>query len=1111
MQGTVAASPPPRLRLTIDPTESGVCRTIAVPKGKEGLDHARLRPAPRVAPSPGHLEIAPTTAAHPVREDIFGLSIHRSTPPSRCGLRGDGPRRRPRGAHSVTRWAVLVAILACAAVGGASAQVQPDSPYSPPIAGGWEPVSSLGQPPRWKGFGRLGYGIDRSGSDAAGPQGAIGVYTDLFNPVYGALGLGLQAYVGQRGEGFDAGGQLHLESPATFLHVGIDWSARFGRLKPTLGVQFPVARGGWPVRGGQIRVDWQPSRAQSVVLSLTVPIRRPLEGRTRSRAVDVELPRPPGVDRASLPDAATPLGAAVLEVRQSMEWLGGLHSFFWLTDVATLGYQDMVAETREALSDFRSRLDERASILPDRATYGREVEHYHQSLERAFGLALGGPADSAAVRGRTLADEARRFVLEEVLLPYNRTVGQYKQPDRLDGLAARARARFIAWIELEHPVGNAFRSDVVAVLDAWLGELSALRGRMAELKRDTRMHWIPLALALRTNEHEHQEQIDRLIETALGQSFEGGNTVAEIDATSFQTELTRSIRETESYHVLWIHDYRGWNDSGAPDRTAFEQSTEGYLAALLAAVQRYDATGRLPVFIVMVDQYFYEGNYGRLWFDLLEDPLRHRTALRIPDMQLRVQGLQDSLRAAVAGSRRLQADAEAFGQRWINQVVKVHVNITNPSDFTFRSRRLLRRGPPIGADNLMRDHRKIVIRDVAEDAPERGEVILAGVGVGELYASPTWDDRAMIIRGPAAVRAKTAAREVLERHGLTGRALPAPLRPAPRRADHAEVVATLERAGATARVMQAHNRTGWGSKDATFLQMLLYDLAPAGTVIYVPDSLWTSYEWMAQLVSAALRGCRVYVVAPTLENAPSAGFPVMVATQDLMARLTIVADVFGDVIEEAGGELRVGLYSRKAPLDDLSGLLVDVDTTFAANSFLRDLYPLSEEAGSVLRRLQDRGLGEQGSTSSGADASERVPKLHRKTQLIVSGAVLSALSRSPALPEFLESSLADTPSGPGWQSDLLRSEFERMTSEGSLGSPVLYYLSGSINKNVRSMALDGEVMAAVAGPWALQGYLDFLLLSGGVSWVRSPDEVAALIPPFSGWRRPTTRWLYRVL
>jgi len=48
---------------------------------------------------------------------------------------------------------------------------------------------------------------------------------------------------------------------------------------------------------------------------------------------------------------------------------------------------------------------------------------------------------------------------------------------------------------------------------------------------------------------------------------------------------------------------------------------------------------------------------------------------------------------------------------------------------------------------------------------------------------------------------------------------------------------------------------------------------PPGSLIVMPDSIWTHEPWAAHLVGAALRGCHVYVIAPAVPNAPSAGFP----------------------------------------------------------------------------------------------------------------------------------------------------------------------------------------------------------------------------------------------
>jgi phosphatidylserine/phosphatidylglycerophosphate/cardiolipin synthase-like enzyme len=76
---------------------------------------------------------------------------------------------------------------------------------------------------------------------------------------------------------------------------------------------------------------------------------------------------------------------------------------------------------------------------------------------------------------------------------------------------------------------------------------------------------------------------------------------------------------------------------------------------------------------------------------------------------------------------------------------------------------------------------------------------------------------------------------------------------------------------------------------------------------------------------------------------------------------------------------------------------------------------------------------------------------------------------------------------------------------------VMYYTTGSLNMNVRSMALDGEVVGIVEGPWALAPFADFLLFSGAVTWVEGLDDVERLLPPFGTFKRRLGRWLHRLL
>ncbi len=963
---------------------------------------------------------------------------------------------------------------------------------------------------------------------------SLGVYRDLASPIYAVLGVSGEVYGGQRGDRVDGGARFSLESPALGLHTGIDWNAPGRRVDWSVGFSLPVRRGGFFTRGGELRAAYLPGRSHSFSVSATLPLRQPLAGRTRPRAVDVELPRAPVRAQPFRLPAGGATAEAVREVIDAMRVLFAIAHTFWLIEDESLGYEQSVREWREVLGGFRSELDGLDRGGDGTTLHGVLTEQYHAALDRSFGFALGASdPGEAEVRGRALADLARRMALEEVLLPYNRTIGRYKQPDRLDGLLARARARWNAEVQLRPPLGAGPSElmEAAAVLDTWLSEIERLRGELERLTGDSRMHWLPMALVLREEEHRTAEQIEALVELALGRGFEPGNAVLAINAPQFQLELLRTLRETESHHVLWLHDIRGEDAWGGPDHTGFHLATEGYLRALLDAVRGYDETGRLPLFTIVLDQHFYELNDGRRWMTLLERPLEHR--VRLPrawsEMEEVLGALQDSLRTAVEGSARLQAERDAFGPHWIEQVVKVHVNVTNPSDLSFRSRRLL--GPPLGADNLLRDHRKVILRDVFEDEPGRGEVILAGVGVGDHYATATWEDRALLLQGPAAAEALRALRRLLERNRLDPALLAPPLRARSRAPDHAAQVRELEASGADARVLQVHNRTGWGEKDATFVQMLLFDLAPPGTLIYAPDSLWTSFQWMAHLVSAALRGCHVWVVGPALANAPSAGFPQMSVMQELFTRLVVVEEVFGDRIRRGGGDLRVGLYDRTLPLDDLPALLAEVEDAFAAHAFLRETFPFPDGTLGELHRAAAATppfpplapSGPTGWTLPVPDREHRPPQLHRKNQWIVNLELLAAVASSDAIGEVLLPAVEMLAGGivhrpeSGPLVEQTRVEPVRALAAlhdatlPEIEAPILYYASGSMNKNVRSMALDAEVVGVVAGGWAMQPLLDFVLLAGGVSWIRELDELENLFPPYSPLQRRIGRWLQRVL
>ena len=76
----------------------------------------------------------------------------------------------------------------------------------------------------------------------------------------------------------------------------------------------------------------------------------------------------------------------------------------------------------------------------------------------------------------------------------------------------------------------------------------------------------------------------------------------------------------------------------------------------------------------------------------------------------------------------------------------------------------------------------------------------------------------------------------------------------------------------------------------------------------------------------------------------------------------------------------------------------------------------------------------------------------------------------------------------------------------------VYYLTvGSKNQNPRSAFLDGETSLVVAGPWALFGYSDFILLMADTTWVETEAELTKLLPVEAEKARAFARKLRMVL
>jgi phosphatidylserine/phosphatidylglycerophosphate/cardiolipin synthase-like enzyme len=533
--------------------------------------------------------------------------------------------------------------------------------------------------------------------------------------------------------------------------------------------------------------------------------------------------------------------------------------------------------------------------------------------------------------------------------------------------------------------------------------------------------------------------------------------------------------------------------------------------------------------MILVDLLYWEANKGRLYTDLLQDPLRARPRLPKQDVaenrkhQARIERALGELREAVAGSKRLQEEAARRGQAWLRKYVSVHLSVMNPADFSYRTGRLIGY-LPIAPDTMVRDHRKLAFYDLTERDPGRGAALYGGVGVGEQYATATWEDRAVLLAGPAALTLKDAARRYLKANGVEDSDIPPPLRPLPKPSDYDARVEALARKGWTATANEVHNDRGFARKDASIASAVLYTLMPPGSLIVVPDSIWTHEIWAAHLVGAALRGCHVYVIAPAAENAPSAGFPQMSRTREVWSRFLEVQRILGPEIEARGGRLRAGLYTRKTGVNDLQAQLREMDETFERYPFLKEVFPFPEEFYARVGEAEEllAGAGYKPDERLPADATQRAPKLHRKTQLFVTREALEALVRDRRVQQVIANHvefnarkgiIVDPDEGRAELGKLFIPYLDafRELPEDVRKRAVLYMTVGSLNKDSRGMMTDGEVMQVTAGPWAIWAISDMWMLMGSTTWLESQEELDRLLPPYKEWQRRVGRWIRKVL
>ena len=987
----------------------------------------------------------------------------------------------------------------------------------PPEKGGT--VYSLGMPPVYKGHAGAMVGWDRPGSagEVSG-LGHLGVMKDLGSPIVGIMALGLEGYAGYRADKFDWGGRALFSVPVMHFTTGADYNGLENRFDWLIRLELPMRRGGIFGRGTQIRFDYLPTRGHSFGVGINSPLWGRNIGQTRPKTDNVRFRSPP-LTRLEQGDYELPDGVeeTIANVRASA---------FWIARLAMPLDDRKGGDPHEVFAETTSELGER---LKTRG-FNDEIAFYHAELDRAFSMAVsGGPLSQgrSTAEGREASAAARRVLLDEVLLPYNRLLGQRKTAEGLDQFRAIGHSEFARWIYSESGLAEAHYRATFYVFQQLVDIADEIRASERERWRESRLVWLPLQLALTPDQHDTQEELDAIIERAVQAQFTEGNDVWYVMNEEFQFEMARSVLRAEDYHVLWIHDYRGKNGEGNPDRLAFGHAVN-YMRALTQRVGAYDEVGKLPLYMIMLDQHYFEVNKGRMFLRLLSDPLN--ATLSLPDgyedWETQWRAAQDSLRMAVENSRLLRIERSQFGDDWLENRIKVHVNITNPSDFSFQSFHMAGIIPI--PDNMIRDHRKIAFYDITDQDPYKGLSMYTGMGIGEHYVGANWEDRAVMLRGPAALAVRDAAYRLLLNQGFTEEEIPLPLRPHEKpdgyNARVAQEAAALQQewGAPLGRVMELHNETGYADKPINVEKAILYTLMPKGSVLRVPDSLWQSYLYGSMLAGSALRGCHVLVIAPSLETAPSSAPPTMARAHGLLSALVYFRNQLDEMIRSTGGLLKIGLYSPRVGVGDLRGRIMQARATY--HDALEEIDAPDPEVEAVFDSL-DLYLAEVGYGTEylvESDTTQR-PKLHLKANVFLSGEAWDVLDARPGwgivAKEYIQYLARQT--GPAAQRGDARDippELEdalkrfiagtvRDTDPERLQRAIVYMTVGSTNMNYRSMVMDGEVQILATSWLTIGSLMDFYIIEGLTEWIDTLERLDELLPPPGGM----TKWMANLL
>ncbi len=724
--------------------------------------------------------------------------------------------------------------------------------------------------------------------------------------------------------------------------------------------------------------------------------------------------------------------------------------------------------------------------------YEDYVDDYHTGLYQSFKQIL---KDEESVIHAT--KETKRIILDNVISLFNNKFSQEKKDhtkEKIDILMLQrlAQNNFFYSLSKKRKISEkrfasamAFFNQIILFIKKGIDKTNQ------RWNKDSRLVWIPLHLGLSLSESQNPEIYKNAMSKVTKESF-SKNKVSHIVSEGWFHEYIRSIHETKSFHGLLIHDIQGSNlmrGRDTDDIASWRMLIEGYLKAQIKNLEKLNSNqitiDDFPRFFIFLDSFYYSNTKPFKLFKALKN-LGNLNALREVEKEI-TQGtsLSDQkydiranysqylgiLQEKINESKILSR----YSKEEINNLLKVNINITFPYDTSLFSQ------------NFMTDHRKVFFKDLIESKPENAMAIYGGMGFGELYTGPNWEDRGIKVEGPAAIKLKDEINHILERHGINEETKGF--------RDYfvskkEKTLISLNTKDFQSDTMVTFNRIDYDKKITSVASAFQFDLMEKGSALVIPDSLWLSDYWQNMMIAAALRGVNVYVIMNATGNIVSPFSAVLQRTREVFTKFYYVSKLLEKMTNKK--HLRVGIYDSNIAVGEISNRFQKAINNFSKipgdNSFINDL----QMQNGLDQALKNEKPRPQYIYNENFETNR--PFMHLKMHLYLSYNSIESLKEldlTQIYKNYIELRTKETNNQTQTYDNLnYRNIIQNINfnPENHIKGIMTYKL-GSMNMDNRGQFIDAEAGVYVLGKSTLIPLTDFYLLMGLSYWPKTYEEI----------------------